>query len=80
MTKATDLKAIFLKSSREMDVEICVTLWYMFKTKKVFFEIFLSLPSTQTITNVFFNELPLKTLAMNIEHFNYEDFNHIPIL
>ena len=30
MTKATDLKTIFLKSPWKMDVETCVTLWYLF--------------------------------------------------
>ena len=39
MTEATDLKTIFLKSPWKMDVEICVTLWYMC-LKKIFFRSF----------------------------------------
>ena len=39
MTKATDLKTIFLKSICKMDVETCVTL--CFKQKKIFFTFFL---------------------------------------
>ena len=57
MTKATDLKTIFLKSPWKMGVETCITLWYLFKTNKkyfyiclkLFFSIFSILPSTQTI-------------------------------
>ena len=39
VTKATDLKTIFLKSPWNMHVETCVTLWDLFKTK-IFFSFF----------------------------------------
>ena len=38
VTKATDLKSLFLKSPWKMDVETRVTLWYLFKTKKYFLQ------------------------------------------
>ena len=37
MTKATDLKTIFLKSPWIIHVKTCVTLWYLFRTKNNFF-------------------------------------------
>ena len=53
MTKATDLKTICLKSPWKMDVETCVTLWYLIKTTKNIFDLFLAflsnLSSTQAI-------------------------------
>ena len=77
MTKATDLKTKFLKSPWKMDVDTCVTLWYLFKTKTkkslhffdLFCHFFLSLPSNQTIKVIdlfYFNELALKNWALNI--------------
>ena len=75
MTKATDLKTKFLKSPWKMDVDTCVTLWYLFKTKTkkslhffdLFCHFFLSLPSNQTIKVIdlfYFNEI------LGFEHFN----------
>ena len=80
MTNATDLKTIFLKSPRKIHVETCVTLWYLFKTKKCYLKnffdpfigIFSPLPSTQiikVICLIFFYELALKNWAMKM-HFN----------
>ena len=34
MTKATDLKTIYLKSPLKMHVKTCVTLTYLFKPQK----------------------------------------------
>ena len=34
VTKAADLKTIFLKSPFKMHVDTYVTLWYLFKTKQ----------------------------------------------
>ena len=62
-----------------MNVETCVTLWYLFKTKQkyilhfleLFLTFFLTLPSTQTIKVIdliFFNELALKNWAMNMHY------------
>ena len=43
VTKASDLKTLFLKSPGKMHVETCVTLRYLFKTKKYFFSFFFTL-------------------------------------
>ena len=37
VTEATDLKTIDLKIPRKMYVETCVPLYYLFKTKNIFF-------------------------------------------
>ena len=40
MTKATELKNIFLKSTLKMDVKICVTLIFALNKKNIFFTFF----------------------------------------
>ena len=67
MTKATDLKTIFLKSPWKMDVETCVTLWYLFLH---FFDLFWhffqhSLHSKVIDLIFFFNELALKNIYID---------------
>ena len=63
-----------------MDIDTCVTLSYLFKTKNkifVFFFLHFFNPSAQTIKAIdllFFNELALKNWAMNVH------LNHISIL
>ena len=85
VTKATDLKIVFLKNLWKIDVETCVTLIFVKKKKNIFY-IFLPFflaffqPSLAPKfnwsyrSNLFYYELTLKNWAMNMH------LNPIPII
>ena len=66
MTKATNLKTIFLKSPWKIDVETCVTLGYFLHFFNLFLSFFSTLPRTQTkkvIDLIFFQRVGLEKLG-----------------